>query len=166
VFAAGDAKTPQFAPAVQAPERYGAKAGEWKPFFPPKLETVSEIAYAAAKRHELKYREIPVDKDVERELKDARLRQNLTVVVVDPLSLGTNCDKVAAAFDSMAWDGAAVLVPLDASGTPWDGLACDATRKAFPVMSKVGAPAFQAPISAAQDLADRLDDALWGYSRS
>jgi hypothetical protein len=143
--------------------RYGQDGSEWRPYLPPRPETVAEIARAAAQRHSMKYREIPVNAQLSEELANASARRNLILVIADPLSLHLEHIRLSSAFDQLQWEGAAALIlPLDERAGPWDAASRGAAESVYPVFSQLQAPVFHAPVRTAGEFEARLDDAING----
>jgi hypothetical protein len=138
--------------------RYGSMAAEWRPFLPPEPRTIAEIVRTAAKKNGLRYREIPVDKQLATELQGARDRKNLSLVLADPQSLQIAKYGPVATFDSQTWVGTALLMLWDDLAGPWE----DATlqtivTKTFPIRAQLKAPSYQAPVRSAAELETILD---------
>lgn len=141
--------------------RYGASAAEWRPYLPPEPRTVADIAKAAAKKHSLRYREIPVNDQLAHELAGARGRKNLTLVLADPQTLPIADFQPVATFDVQKWEGegAALLMLCDDAVGPWNTMEPIVSNR-FPIASKLKPPAYLAPIRGAGELDELLDVTL------
>lgn len=140
--------------------RYGAKSCDWRPYLPPVPSTIGELAKGVTDKQSLRYREIPIDGNLEAELQAARERKNLTVVVADPNTLPMQQYQPVTVFDKAPWEGTAVLMPWDGIIRPWDAQLEATVSSSFPIRSQSKAPPFQAPILTAVDLAKTLDITL------
>jgi FxsC-like protein len=140
--------------------RYGTKSSEWRPYLPPEPATICEIAKSVTGKQSLRYREIPIDHNLEAELQSARDRKNLTVVVADPNTLTMQQYQPVTVFDKAPWEGTALLMPWDESLQPWDEQLQKTVTSSFPIRSQSKAPPFQAPILTVADLAKTLDVTL------
>src|SRR5262249_23503733 len=85
--------------------RYRSSASEWRPYHPPETRTIEEIAKAAAKKHSLRYREIPVDPQLEYELDGTKQRKNLTLMLADAQTLSLPSHQLVSSFDRHTWTG-------------------------------------------------------------
>ena len=107
VFAAG------LRDASPAPRgRYGDRPADWRPYLPPELTTIFEHARNVT-REKFKFRELPVDEALAKELALARERKNLTVVVADPRMLTSPRFGPVRAIENVWWEGTAVVIPCD-----------------------------------------------------
>jgi hypothetical protein len=138
--------------------RYGARASDWRPYFPPHLNTIEQMARAVAGQQLLKYREIPVNENLPEELVGARNRKNLTIVVADPKTLPFPAYRAVSSFDDDPWDGSALLMPWDDNPSlgPWEDTQ-EIIKNTFKIRSQVKTPPFQAPIKAFEDFGPMLD---------
>jgi FxsC-like protein len=141
--------------------RYGEKPSEWRPYLPPWKTTVSEAARSVTKKQSLRYREIPIDQDLPRELETARNRKNLTLVIADPRTLPMSPYHRVTEFDHDPWEGTAVLMPWDDSLGPWEDNK-SVVASTFPIRSQAKDPPFQAPIKTLEEFEQSLDVALTG----
>jgi FxsC-like protein len=141
--------------------RYGEKPGQWQPYLPPSLTTISQYAVQAVrKRRPFKFREIPVTPEIEEELKGAKERKNLTVVVADPQSLPLEALRKVHKHDELAWEGTAVLLPCDDAST-WESRAVqDELQRAFPKHILVAGTSYPGRIASADELERSLDMTL------
>jgi FxsC-like protein len=152
VFAAGLSK--------QFPEprgRYGTTPSEWRPYFPPEPNTVSDLARQATKQQSLLFRELPIDQHLDDELKSACDRKNLTLVVADAQTLG-HCAAITV-FDQENWHGTAVLVPWSGDREDWKQHSRTLSGT-FPVRSQANAPPFHAPIETRPEFERTLEITL------
>lgn len=133
--------------------RYGGAAREWRPFLPPEPRTVSDIARDAAHKNGLKYRAIPVNTQLQKEVRDSKDRKNLTVFLADPktLSLPAYQGPVRDS-DSETWTGSALLVLSHQADGPWDATKQQVISQSFPVLSQLDSTAYHAPIPTVEDL--------------
>ncbi|MEO7361911.1 MAG: toll/interleukin-1 receptor domain-containing protein [Gemmatimonadaceae bacterium] len=155
VFAAGEASQLTH---VGLPGRYGKQASEWKPYLPAETKSVSELASAAAKKHSLKYREIPVNSQLCDELTNAKNRKNLTLIFADPVSLtNAQCADVGV-YDTRTWDGSALMMLLDDTPVLKPGTLQSATVTLFPMVSQLAPPKYSERIRSAADLEKLLDN--------
>ena len=139
--------------------RYGTQSAEWRPYLPPEPRTIAEIARAAAKKNQLRYREIPVDPQLGAELKGSRERRNLTLVIADAQSLHIPQYGPVATFDSDTWEGTALVMPWDDAAGPWEDTTLQTVvAKTFPIRKQLTAPSYQAPVKTAADLEKTLDN--------
>ena len=157
VFAAGNSQQ-----LPRPPGRYGTRASDWRPYLPPVSKTIAEIAREAVRKQSLHYREILPDEHLKSELHNARHRKNLTIVVADPSTLPiASYRQISATFDSLTWEGAALLMPWASAEMSWgDPIVQTDVRGAFPVTSQLAKPAFQAPIRTANELEESFDVTL------
>jgi FxsC-like protein len=141
--------------------RYGEKPGQWQPYLPPSLTTISQYAVQAVrKRRPFKFREIPVTPEIGEQLEGARERKNLTVVVADPQSLTLEALRKVNKHDELAWEGTAVLLPCDDAST-WESQAVqDDLRRAFPKHILVAGTSYPGRIASADELERMLDMTL------
>jgi len=151
VFAAGcDQEFPQ------PLGRYGPKASDWRPYLPPEPETVFEHARRAAKA--FKFRELTVDQGLPGELKAARDRKNLTVLLADPKALSSPSLAPISSIEKNWWEGTALIFPFDDPVLSWEDPAVrKALRDAFPVISQTPSPNIKAPIRTGKDLQVALE---------
>jgi hypothetical protein len=138
--------------------RYGTQPGQWQPYLPPSLTTISEYAVQAVrKRRPFKFREIPVSPDIEQDLAEAKERKNLTLVVADPQSLTLPPLNPVRKHDDLAWEGSAVLLPCDDLQTWEDKAVQDEVQKAFPKHILVAGTAYPGRIPSSEELESKLD---------
>ena len=140
--------------------RYGTKSSNARPYLPPEPTTIGELARAVTGKQSLRYREIPIDHNLESELQAARDRKNLTVVVADPNTLAMQQYQPVTVFDKAPWEGTALLMPWDGMIRPWDAQLQATVTTSFPIRSQSKAPPFQAPILTVNDFAKTLDITL------
>jgi hypothetical protein len=147
--------------AIVPKPRYGAQPGQWQPYLPPSLTTISEYAVRAVrKRRPFKFREIPVGPSIEKDLADAKERKNLTLVVADPESLALPRLNLVRKHDDLAWEGTAVLLPCDDLQT-WDNASVQTeVLNAFPKHVKVAGTAYPGRIGSSAELESKLDSVL------
>jgi hypothetical protein len=136
--------------------RYGTRPSEWRPYLPPVGRTILDLARTVTNRQSLRFREIPIDQNLDAELNGARNRKNLTLVVADAQALPLPYCSPITVFDQESWEGTAVLMPWDGKAGPWDNQLHNVVG-AFPVRSQASAPPFQAPIQTATDFENTLD---------
>jgi hypothetical protein len=137
--------------------RYGAVPAEWRPYLPPVGTTIREYARQATGKHSLRYREIPVNDRLEVELRAARDRKNLTVVLADPRTVPIGTYQGVQVLDALLWEGTALLLPCDGAAAEWNPETQQHVSHRFPVISQLKAPTYQAPIRTAEDLQTSLD---------
>jgi len=154
VYGAGTAR-------VIPSHKYGETAREWKPFLPPHAETVGALTRSAVHRQSLKYREIPVDDNLETELRNAQNRKNLILVVADATSLDHQPNPKLKAYDPLRPEGTALLMPWDASQEhTWESSELKQhIDDIFPVKSRTP-ECFRAPILSVEQLSNTLDATL------
>jgi hypothetical protein len=154
VFAAGSAQ--EFPQPVG---RYGAKASEWRPYLPPEPDMIIDHAKKAAQS--FKFRELPVGKDLEEELKAAKDRKNLTLLLADLKCLTSLSFAQVSALEKVWWEGTALILPFDDPVLKWED---DNLRKvfsnAFPVISQLQTPNVKAPIRSGTELRLALEMTL------
>ena len=138
--------------------RYGADSSEWRPYFPSELETILDHATEAVKK-QFRFREIRVDDDLRAELKGARERKNLSIVVGDPQALALEDFKSARSIEELWWDGLALLLPCH---EPVDTCEDLQTRLkiTLPVLSQVKSPNIRGPLRTPAELQAALDATL------
>jgi FxsC-like protein len=144
-----------------ASPKYGEFPRDWKPYLPPVAETVGDLTRSAVHGQSLRYREIPVNDNLEQELKQAQKRKNLVLVVADAASLTHEPNPQLKTFDPLKPEGTALLMPWDNSQeAPWgseelkqniDGV--------FSAKSRTPA-CFRAPILSVDNLRDTLEKTL------
>jgi FxsC-like protein len=141
--------------------RYGERSGQWLPYLPPSLTTISQYAVQAVrKRRPFKFREIPVTPEIVEQLEGAKERKNLTVVVADPQSLTLEALRKVHKHDELAWEGTAVLLPCDDANT-WESQAVqDELQRAFPRHILIAGTSYPGRIASADELERRLDMTL------
>jgi FxsC-like protein len=141
--------------------KYGELAREWKPYLPPVAQTVGDLTRSVIHEHSLKYREIPVDDNLDQELKQAQERKNLIVVVADAASLSHEPNPKLSAYDPLKPEGTALLMPWDESHeSPWESEALNKNiNEIFPVKSRTP-ECFRAPILSVDKLRSTLETTL------
>jgi FxsC-like protein len=139
--------------------RYGANASEWRPYFPPGQTTIGDLVYGITSKQSLRYREIPIDDDLEGELTAARERKNLTILVADPQTLRMPAYQSITTFDGNPWEGTAMMVPWDGTLGPWED-SIQHVSTLFPIRSGGKAPPFRAPIADMPSFEQALDITL------
>jgi hypothetical protein len=140
--------------------RYGAMPADWRPYLPPVGTTIREYARQATRKHSLRFREIALDEGLEIELRAARDRKNLTLVLADPRTLPIGSYRYVESLDALWWEGAALLLPCDGVAAEWNAETQGQVIRRFPVISQLKPPTFQAPIRSAEDLETSLDVTL------
>jgi hypothetical protein len=139
--------------------RYGADGSQWRPFFPREMDTVLQHATDAVKK-QFKFREIPVDDKLEAELRRAKTRGNLSIVIGEPAALDREKFKGARSIEDLWWEGCAVFATFHEHERIAKLEEQEAAfRRAFPVLSqappstRVGRPRNPAELQAALDAA-------------
>jgi hypothetical protein len=143
------------------PGRYGMTPSDWRPYLPPEARTIADISREAAKKNSLRYREIVVDQKLAQELKGARDRKNLTLVLADPQTLPIHQYQPVATFDSHTWEGTALLMLWDGAAGPWEDLTLQTVvSKTFPIRTQLKPPSYLAPVRSITELETVLDTTL------
>jgi FxsC-like protein len=154
VFATGSSRD-----LADPPGRYGKTPLDWRPYLPKSPKTVAEVAKEITDKKALIYREIPVDNRLLNELKGAKDRKNLTVVVANPRALMVARYEAVAAFDAIFWEGTSLLVPWDGIEGQWEDHTMQ-IKTIFPIVSQLPKPAFQGPIPSDEALRISLEVTL------
>ena len=82
------ARPDEFPSERKATDRYKKRGGkEWKPFAPDTFDTVGIIAQATASKYKLYFEELPLNDEIETQIKEAEKRGELVIVLVDPWTL-------------------------------------------------------------------------------
>ena len=146
--------------AVASP-RYGEYAREWKPFLPPDPQTVGDVTRSAIHGQSLRYREILVDDDLDKELPMAQKRKNLIVVVADAASLDDESNSKLSVYDGLKPEGTALLMPWhDTEENSWKNEKLQKSiDQVFPVKSRTPA-CYRAPLLSVDQLRNTLDVTL------
>jgi FxsC-like protein len=154
VYGAGTRKT-------VALERYGERPREWKPYLPPVAQTVGDLTRTVVYGQGLKYREIPVDKNLSMELKQAQGRKNLILVVADAASLSNEPNPELKAYDPLKPEGTALLMPWrEMPESQWENESLKQNiRQIFPVKSQTP-ECFRAPILSVDKMRTTLETTL------
>ena len=154
VYGAGTKQT------VPSP-KYGELAREWKPYLPPFPHTVAELTRSVVHSQALRYREIPVDNNLDKELELAQRRKNLIVVVADAASLADESSSQLRIYDSLRAEGTALLMPWDeCAENPWNRAELQKSiQDIFPVKSITPA-CYRAPILSVEQMRSTLDRTL------
>jgi hypothetical protein len=156
IFVAGSHE--EMAAQVEAPKgRYGSSASEWRPYLPPDEKTILDHARMAAAKQSLKFRELPAGVNLKTDIKGAKQRKNLTVLLADPISLAAQPFEAAAVLEQHWWEGAALVLPCDDKIAPWDEAGVQSLQTTFPVISQLQTPNLQAPVRSALELQHTLD---------
>lgn len=156
IFVAGSHE--EIAEQVKAPPgRYGSSASEWRPYLPPDEKTILHHARTAAAKQSLKFRQLPTDENLETEIRGAKNRKNLTIVIADPISLEAGPFEAAGALEQHWWEGTALVLPCDNKIAEWDEAGVQSLQTTFPVISQLQTPNVQGPVRSALDLQNTLD---------
>ena len=146
--------------AVASP-KYGDYPREWKPFLPPDPQTVGDLTRSAIHAQSLRYREIPVDDDLDKELKLAQGRKNLIVMVADAASLDDESNAKLSVYDGLQPEGTALLMPWqDTAENSWKNEMLQKNiDQVFPVKSRTPA-CYRAPLLSVDQMRNTLDITL------
>jgi FxsC-like protein len=158
VYGAG---TKHAVPSLGIAPKYGDSARDWKPYLPPSPQTVADLTMAVVHGQTLKYREIPVDDNLEAELVSAQKRKNLVVMVADAASITDEKNSKLSKFDQLKPEGTALLMPWDESQqSPWTNEKLQRSiDRVFPVKSRTPA-CYRAPILSVDQMRSTLDTTL------
>jgi hypothetical protein len=154
VFAAGSSED-----FPQPAGRYGTRASEWRPYLPPHPDTILHHAKKAARS--FKFRELPVDEHLERELEAAKDRKNLTVLLADPHCL--DCETLAPIrnLEKTWWDGTGIILPFNDPVLQWkDPEVQNVFQNTFPVLSQTQAQNIRANIMSGNELQLAIETTL------
>lgn len=138
--------------------RYGSNSSEWRPYFPSELETILDHASEAVKK-QFRFREIRVDDDLPAELKSAKERRNLSVVVGDPRALVLEDFKSVRSIEELWWEGSALLLPCHEPVDPWEPQA-PKLKSALPILSQAKLANYRGPLRTPAELQAALDATL------
>jgi hypothetical protein len=136
--------------------RYGADGSQWRPFFPKEMESVLDHATNAVKK-QFKFREIPVTDDLEAELKRAKNRKNLSIVIGEPGAMHLEAFKGVRSLEPLWWEGCALFVAFHEVMGKVEAQEA-AFQRAFPALSQIAStrvcrPRNPAELQAALDMA-------------
>lgn len=98
--------------AIGPAEKCGNQPSEWRPYLPPEITTILEFAKKAKKKQFL-LREIPVSDGLAAELKRAKERLNLSLIVASHNALVLDRFQEIRHVEDLWWDGTALLIPCD-----------------------------------------------------
>jgi FxsC-like protein len=142
-------------------KQYGTRSAEWRPFKPPVSTTIIDLARTVARQQSLSFREVILDRNLADEMRRARERKNLAVLIADPRTLTIPAYKERVAlFDEDTWEGTAVLLAWNEQLGPWDDKKRKTVADCFPVRCTDKLPRFQAPITNASELERTLNITL------
>jgi len=148
-------------PSLGMAPKYGDSPRDWKPYLPPSPHTVADLAKAVIHGQALRYREIPVDDNLETELISAQERKNLILMIADPASISDEENSKLSEFDPLKPEGTALLIPWDESQqSPWQRKELqEGIERVFPVKSRTPS-CYRAPILSVDQMRNTLDTTL------
>lgn len=100
-----------------------------------------------------------IRKDLSAELKAAKERLNLTIVLASHRALVLEKFKDVRPIEQLWWEGIAILIPCDQAHVD-QALLRDFLKSAFPVLSLAESPNIIGPIRSASQLVDTLNSTL------
>jgi FxsC-like protein len=158
VYGAG---TKHAVPTLGIAPKYGNSPRDWKPYLPPTSDTVADLTQAVIRGQALRYREIPVDGNMEAELISAQERNNLILMIADPASITDEEESKLSDFDQLKPEGTALLMPWDeVQQSPWKNEKLQKSiDRVFPVKSRTPS-CYRAPILTVDQLRGTLDTTL------
>lgn len=143
---------------IPAPEgRYGAKPSAWRPYLPATDTSIADHAKNAAEKQSFKFREIAVDASTPDELKAAKDRKNLCIVIGDPKSLALDKFKPVQAIDDLLWTGTSMILPCDDIVVKWNDELEKELLSKFPVIMQTRSPK---PLRTDGELIQKLETTL------
>ena len=158
VYGAG---TKHAVPSLSIAPKYGDSPRDWKPYLPPSPQTIADLTKTVVHGQALKYREIPVDDNLDSELASAQKRKNLIVMVADAASITDWQNSKLSDFDQLKPEGTALLMPWDESQQSlWRNEKLQKNiEQIFPIKSRTPA-CYRAPILSVDQMKTTLDTTL------
>ena len=95
-------------------ERYGEKASEWKPYYPPHSLTALQHAKKAI-GNQFKLREIKVDDNLSDELEAAKKRNNLSIVLGERKAFSRERFEAIQQVAESSWRDCALVLPQNSA---------------------------------------------------
>ena len=121
-------------------------------------QMVGDLTRSVIHGQSLRYREILVDDDLDKELTLAQKRKNLIVVVADAASLDDESNSKLKVYDGLKPEGTALLMPWhDTEETSWKSEKLQKNIDlVFPVKSRTPS-CYRAPLLSVEQLRNTLD---------
>jgi|ERR1022692_698558 FxsC-like protein len=92
-------------------ERYGTDGKEWRPFHPECTDPVGIMAQEVAAKQKLFYKDLPLDGELVKRIREAEDNKEVVIVVVDPWSVQVKSyEQYMRSYDKNNFDNSAVLI--------------------------------------------------------